>query len=549
MEELLKQELPSPTAESPDMMEGEDPYKDLIMVHMSEKEADQLDYMQGGPQIHPETELRMYPGISQMMKDPEMKQFFDDLAEEITTSGHADRIVEKLDSSLPDHKDDGGLMHAPGDFSEEGIKLGAEGEMVSPEDDIVVHIPIEYANLMDKVRGVKIVNPEDGLRQYGRNILQKIVRETVRGVSDITGIKRTHLNEFIRVGATIAGGWYGGPLGTAAGAAAGNWLTDADIKKSLTRGAKLGAAHYGAQTLAGAAGNMFGATQAAAPTVVTTNVAPTAAEIAAKAAAEKTVEAGASAGAANAGIGFGDALKYGLPLASIAMIMKGNKQEIKDRERLDREHQADITRFRKQHGMDEPLHPLIYNTQTYDPEPTNYSEGREKQHFKYAAKYAKGGRVEKVYLLPGEEYLQKSKLIEGKGSGQSDEIPVNVPEGAYVWDASSVSMLGDGSTRAGSDALDKLEKLAEQKVHKFKDKIKLSERRVPTMLSDGERVTHPLIVSVIGGGSNAKGAKFLDDARKDLRLLKISKKDKLPPKAKNILDHLPKPAQKILRAR
>jgi hypothetical protein len=45
-------------------------------------------------------------------------------------------------------------------------------------------------------------------------------------------------------------------------------------------------------------------------------------------------------------------------------------------------------------------------------------------------------------------------LVAGAGDGQSDTVPINVSPGEYVFDAETVSMLGNGSNDAGAQALD-----------------------------------------------------------------------------------------------
>lgn len=60
--------------------------------------------------------------------------------------------------------------------------------------------------------------------------------------------------------------------------------------------------------------------------------------------------------------------------------------------------------------------------------------------------------------------------IKGKGTGRSDEIPAYLSDGEYVIDAETVSMLGDGSNKAGASALDKMRK--EIRSHKGKKLVK-----------------------------------------------------------------------------
>ena len=70
-----------------------------------------------------------------------------------------------------------------------------------------------------------------------------------------------------------------------------------------------------------------------------------------------------------------------------------------------------------------------------------------KKYFRFAA----GGDV------GGEGHSSRSSFaVEGPGTGRSDEIPAMLSDGEYVMDAETVSMLGDGSPKAGAKKLDDL---------------------------------------------------------------------------------------------
>lgn len=56
--------------------------------------------------------------------------------------------------------------------------------------------------------------------------------------------------------------------------------------------------------------------------------------------------------------------------------------------------------------------------------------------------YAKGGRMDFA--------------VHGAGDGRSDSIPARLSDGEYVMDAETVSMLGDGSSKAGAKKLDRM---------------------------------------------------------------------------------------------
>jgi hypothetical protein len=47
-------------------------------------------------------------------------------------------------------------------------------------------------------------------------------------------------------------------------------------------------------------------------------------------------------------------------------------------------------------------------------------------------------------------------FVQGKGDGQSDDIPAMLADGEYVFDADTVAAIGNGSSKAGAEALDKM---------------------------------------------------------------------------------------------
>lgn len=65
-------------------------------------------------------------------------------------------------------------------------------------------------------------------------------------------------------------------------------------------------------------------------------------------------------------------------------------------------------------------------------------------------------------LVPGPEnrmYMRHAKrgfAVTGPGTGQSDDIPTMLSDSEYVIDADTVAALGDGSAKAGAEALDKM---------------------------------------------------------------------------------------------
>lgn len=123
---------------------------------------------------------------------------------------------------------------------------------------------------------------------------------------------------------------------------------------------------------------------------------------------------------------------------------------------------------------------------------------------------------------------------QGGGTGQSDDISAMLHDGDYVIDADAVSALGDGSSKAGAEALAKF-----QARFPHKDDGPSQGRPVAAKIADGEYVFPAAFVTALGEGDNKRGAKLLDAMRKELRLHKRSAPtSKIPPKAESPLDYL-----------
>lgn len=59
-----------------------------------------------------------------------------------------------------------------------------------------------------------------------------------------------------------------------------------------------------------------------------------------------------------------------------------------------------------------------------------------------------------VPMVQGRHDYRKGAYVQGAGDGQSDDIPAMLADGEYVIDAELVSMLGNGSNKAGAKVLD-----------------------------------------------------------------------------------------------
>lgn len=73
-----------------------------------------------------------------------------------------------------------------------------------------------------------------------------------------------------------------------------------------------------------------------------------------------------------------------------------------------------------------------------------------------------------VPTVEGRHDYRAGARVTGEGDGQSDDIPAMLADGEYVIDSETVAQLGNGSTKAGSDLLDK-----------FREEIRAHKRSAP----------------------------------------------------------------------
>ncbi len=137
--------------------------------------------------------------------------------------------------------------------------------------------------------------------------------------------------------------------------------------------------------------------------------------------------------------------------------------------------------------------------------------------------------------------------ITGPGGGQDDLIRSDVPENAYIVDATTVSRLGDGSTQQGFRNLDMLKQHADaypvfpqNNMPQYSHGGMNAQNSIPAMLSDGEYQLDPQTVANIGNGSNKQGVKILDQFRKNIRADGAKNGSGMPSKMKPYFHYLPK---------
>lgn len=169
------------------------------------------------------------------------------------------------------------------------------------------------------------------------------------------------------------------------------------------------------------------------------------------------------------------------------------------------------------------------------------SVDEDKKSKKPTVKFARGG-------LTKEE--STGHIKESDSGGQDDDIDMTIPEGAYVLNATDLSLFGDGSTDNGVKKAMKFEqKYINQYEKKHKDRFVSSGITKPhdsygmrmngieAKVSNDEYVLDPRAVTALGKGDNRKGAKTLDGMRKNLRRHK-GVKSILPPKSKALESYI-----------
>lgn len=457
--------------------------------------------------IDPETNLWDLSALEPVMTNPEFKGMVEKVAQTEAPQGMAE----------------GGEVKQPGrPIAPELEELRAEGR---GEDTELVIITPALSEVFDEwLGGNTKTNPVTGLPEYG------------------------FLKQLFRIGAGVAGFLVGGPMGAGLATAAAHGLSGDSLSGSLKGGLMGGAAGFGANMLApmfgatgggnmlggvmggkggsGMLGGMFGGGQGAGNVVGANTVGRMLPGSAFGGAAQAAGGANSMMGGAGATGGLLSMLggPQGLALlGSAGMGFMGNRDESRRERDYERTRREEHDRARSQALSDvrgTPWRaPLPYGLEPLDT-PITQDEimgGRQVRNFRHAPL----GEVRYGAKAGG--------MISGMGKGQEDKIPQNVKENSYIIDASTVSDLGDGSTNAGFKEL-----------NTFFGKIPASSQKnakggyIKALLSDGEYEVPPEKVAALGGGSQEKGAKMIEQMIKQIRSKKRTSGDKLPPKAKPI---------------
>jgi hypothetical protein len=144
------------------------------------------------------------------------------------------------------------------------------------------------------------------------------------------------------------------------------------------------------------------------------------------------------------------------------------------------------------------------------------------------------------YQYPQFPTFKTGGFIDGVSGGQDDDVPVDLPVNGYVIDATTVSSLGDGNTKAGVKRLDELKKTLSlpKKFAEGKNVKPIQKGTVKALVSPGEYYYTPEEVTALGKGDNAKGAQKMKSMVQKIRKHKGFKG--LPPKAKPITSYISK---------
>lgn len=503
----------------------------MILAHFKHSELQYLDNLQGEVIIDPETGLRCYPKLEKLFADPkiqlEVYKAKSNILQEKPFSEKLKSITDMMDTPKDSYIETPVEDEMPVEIIE---KFGLKG------DDRIAWIPLSVSEFFDDINGGESINPDTGLKQYFLPLV------------------------FAALGSSLAAGAGLGTLGTAlatgVGAAAGSKLAGEGWKKA-GRAAILGAAgnfagsHLGLGTPGSGGGrslgsmgkdvlgrfmggmpggnalsNMMGGSGSGMPGG---NFLSNILGMGGEGGQEDWNNIQGlpwKQGGGGSGGGMGGSM---LPMAAIgALLYKGKKDSEKQQRKMDEQYKSSVRGAMDSAGYNTPLAALEAQAREtravnpYVPDMSRILAGERYDPYIYKS----GGSVDPHELQAGGKFTH----IKGPGTGQSDEIKASLNPGDYIWDASSTSDLGDGSSEAGVKTLGNfIAKIPSQ--HYEGGNLG---KPIPALLSNDEVNIPAAKVTALGGGSNAKGARILDRVRKNLRAHKNSNKLKLPPAAKPI---------------
>ena len=504
----------------------------MLIVHMSKGELEGLDDLQGGPSVDETTGIREYSALTEIIKNPEVKQLFHQISTDLQRNGGqpnsdiSSAYKEAKKYSLPYRETE----------EEEHNPLRKLEKLGRGTDSRLAELPRNFVEFLIELGHNISINPKSQLLEFG------------------------FFDELLRIGGTILGAVLGGPVGAGAGNALSSLITGKSLKNSVISGVKNAALTTGIQgagQLAGlgaatpATGGFFGGASSGLGSVLGGLGAagrgiPAQAQNAYSPLEQNVI--GQMGGQVAQQPGFMSHILGGVstlaPYAAMGGLAYMGAKKHHQHEKAERDRQEDKwDKEREDIRYRTSWTPIATKQREHNPEFWNRTEEDFKHGRIHApafrevgtpGQYAKGGLVQSY---------SKGTLVRGRGKGQDDFIKTSVPEGSYIVDASTTSMLGDGSSEAGAKVLKDFENNIKKKVPKgvirsVEKLVKRQSNQAPVWLSDSEYKFAPVTVALLGNGSNEKGSNILRRGIKNIRKLKSGKGDGLPPKAKPLLSYM-----------
>lgn len=396
-------------------------------------------------------------------------------------------------------------------------------------DSVLAHISPEEAYYLQQRFGNDI-NPETGLPQFGFfKSLERSIRKPVKALAPFVG--------------SVVGGLLGGPAGaTAGGAIGGAFKSKKNRLKNALSGAAIGIGHGIMSPMIGQSlglnpDSMFGKMSMMNSSSLGKQLGMS--SVSRFFGGKQSPGQPGSSGGGFSGFGGMGLLDTGLLGATIAGTLLGKKKTPAYGTPENESIEQAAARNRPVWGPGQAYRPSPPMNQQAQFPPRGYRKTKwkffptpEEQQAQlleaqqemaepgYDRRYAKGGHVKGYY--------------NGGDGGQSDKIPVDLPEDAYIMDATTISLSGDGNSMHGAKKTRKfLDSFANNGIARDEGNYK----NVKALVSDGEMYVSPKEVKALGGGSIKEGVKKLDKFRNNLRKHKGVKKF-LPPKSKPLVQYL-----------
>jgi hypothetical protein len=527
----------------------------MIYAYFTKKELEGLDNLQGGISLDPDTGLREYSAIDQIIKIPAIRELFQNTMIDLGQDG---KLTPELETVYKTAR-----KNAPA-FREEAAgrepAIDAVEQLGQGKDKKLAYIPVSLAEFFIELNEGKYdLNPKDDLLQFGGWNPFRAATNFVNKIGHAFTGKKNFGTEAIRVAGTVGGYMLGGPMGAGLGNAAASWATGKSPQDALMGGLKNTALTYGLGQGAQALGYASGAPGWAGLTTPMTWGAMGAPAAATAAGAPALAGASTPTAAAASTPGLLESAKNllsspgGIAAAMAGLAYMGSNQHQKEQEKQASHAADDIENIREKYGFNDSLQkPKRKKKWIMNPDFHQTEEEKDRGIIRMPLmkkiyeddpdyeNYKTGGHVK--LKIP-----HKSRFVQGAGKGQDDKIKTKVPANCYILDATTVANAGDGSSRQGAKVIAELEKTVQQKFIKSMPKHKIArivpeiirkQPKLPVYLSDGEYEINPSAVSIIGKGSNVEGAKLLKDMVKRLRRIKNSNGNRLPPKAPPLLNLL-----------